>query len=313
MSNFDLRVRLGDIELKNPVVTASGTFTYQDSGSFYDIEELGAVTTKGVAPIPWDGNSTPRIAESYGGMLNSVGLQNPGIDAFITGELNMLEKSDVKVIVNVVGTSITDYVQVVEKLEHTKADILEINISCPNVDKGGMSFGVDPKMAAAITKAIRQATTKPIFVKLTPNVTDITEVAKAVEDEGADGISMINTLLGMKIDVWKKKPVLAKGVGGLSGPCIMPIAVRMVYQVSRAVKIPIIGGGGISSGVDAVEFLMAGAQAVSVGTAALINPTAPIDILNELKAFMKEEGYNSIEEIHQAFAREGERSYGQNV
>lgn len=313
MSNIDLRVKLGDIELKNPVVTASGTFTYQDSGSFYDVEALGAVTTKGVAPIPWDGNSTPRIAESYGGMLNSVGLQNPGIDAFIAGELAMIEGREVKVIVNVVGTSIRDYVGVVERLEHTKADILEINISCPNVDKGGMSFGVDPKMAAAITRAVRQATTKPIFVKLTPNVTDITEVAKAVEYEGADGISMINTLLGMKIDVWKKKPVLAKVMGGLSGPCIMPIAVRMVYQVSGAVKIPIIGGGGIATGIDAVEFIMAGAKAVSVGTAALINPTAPIDILNELKTFMKEEGYNSIEAIHQGFATERERGYGRKV
>ncbi len=310
MNNIDLTIKLGNVELKNPIVTASGTFTYQDSSSFYDIQRLGAVTTKGVAPNPWKGNSTPRIAETYGGMLNSVGLQNPGVDSFIPGELKMLEKENVVVIVNVVGTSINDYLDVVRKLNHTKADIIEINISCPNVDKGGMSFGVDPKMAATITKAVRQTTKKPLFVKLTPNVTDIVEIAKAVEDEGADGISMINTVLGMKIDVRRKRPVLAKELGGLSGPCIMPIAVRMVYQVSKAVKIPIIGGGGISSGVDAVEFLMAGAQAVSIGTAALVNPTAPINILNQLRSFMEEEGYKSIDEIHKGFINERERYYG---
>lgn len=310
MNNIDLRVKLGNIELKNPLVTASGTFTCKDSGSFYNIEELGGVTTKGVAPIPWDGNKSPRVAESYGGMLNSVGLQNPGVESFIGGELKELEGKKLAVIVNVVGSSISDYIQVVSRLDDTKADILEINISCPNVDKGGMSFGVDPVMAAKITKAVRKTTNKPIFIKLTPNVTDITEVAKAVEAAGADGISMINTLLGMKIDVRKKKPVLAKEMGGLSGPCIMPIAVRMVYQVSQAVKIPIIGGGGISSGLDAVEFIMAGAQAVSVGTAALVNPTAPIDILHGLKTFMIDEGYKTVGEIHESFKNEREKYYG---
>lgn len=313
MSKIDLSVKLGCVELKNPIITASGTFTYEDSSAFYDIEKLGAVTTKGVAPIHWSGNSTPRIAETYGGMLNSVGLQNPGVNAFVAQELSVLEKKDVVVIVNVVGASIEDYVKVVERLDETKADILEINISCPNVDKGGMSFGVDPWMAANIIKAVRKTTSKPIFVKLTPNVTDITEIARAVESQGADGISMINTLLGMKIDVHKKQPVLAKTMGGLSGPCIMPIAVRMVYQVRQAVKIPIIGGGGITSGLDAAEFIMAGARAVSVGTAALINPTAPIEILKELKVFMEEEGYNSVEEIYQGFTMERERHHGQNV
>lgn len=309
MNKIDLRVKLGAIELKNPIVTASGTFTCEDSGSFYDIEKLGAVTSKGVALVPWDGNSTPRIAETYGGMLNSVGLQNPGVEAFKVQELQKLEKKDVVVIVNVVGTSLDDYVRVVERLEDTNADILEINISCPNVSQGGLLFGIDPKMAAKITRAVRQKTRKSIFIKLTPNVTDITEVARAVEGEGADGISMINTMLGMKIDVYKRKPVLAKGMGGLSGPCIMPIAVRMVYQVHQAINLPIIGGGGITSGLDAVEFLMAGAQAISVGTAALVDPRAPIKILDELKEFMKKENYNSIEEIRQGFLKEMESGY----
>lgn len=313
MNRINLGVRLGMVELKNPIITASGTFTYEDSSSFYDIETLGGVTTKGVASVPWAGNMTPRIAETYGGMLNSIGLQNPGVNHFVNQELKQLEKRDVAVIVNVVGTSIEEYVKVVEVLDKTEADILEINISCPNIDKGGMSFGIEPVMAGQITRAIRRKTGKPIFIKLTPNAGDITEVARAVESEGADGISMINTILGMKIDVRRRKPVLEKVIGGLSGPCIMPIAVRMIYQVRQAVKIPIIGGGGITSGLDAAEFLMAGAQAVSVGTAALINPTAPIEILEELKVFMEEEGYSSVEEIYQAFEMERERCYGQSI
>lgn len=313
MNKIDMRIKLGALELKNPIVTASGTFTCEDSGSFYNIEDLGGVTTKGVAPLPWGGNNSPRIAETYGGMLNSVGLQNPGVEEFIKKELDLLSKKNVLIISNVVGSSLEDYIKVVEELDKTSADILEINISCPNVDKGGMSFGVDPQMAAKITRAVKARTKKPVFIKLTPNVTDITEIAKSVESEGADGISMINTVLGMKIDVYKKKPVLAKVMGGLSGPCIMPIALRMVYQVRQAVGIPIIGGGGVSSGRDAVEFLMAGAQAVSVGTAALVNPIAPINILNELRDFMVKEGYSSVEEIREKFIEEGERCYGEDI
>ncbi len=293
----DLSVMLAGVRLDNPITTASGTFSARESGEFYDINELGAMITKGVAPELWEGNPTPRIAETHGGMLNSVGLQNPGVDAFIQEELPYLKTFRTKIIVNVVGKSIGEYRTVVEKLSDTDVDMLEINISCPNIKEGGISFGADPKMAAEITREIRKSTGKPIIMKLTPNVTDIAEIAKAAEWEGADGISLINTLLGMRIDVHTKKPVLWNRMGGLSGPAIKPVAVRMVYQVRRAVKLPIIGLGGIMTGEDAAEFLMAGADAVSVGTAALVDPAAPVRIKRELIEFMEKYGYQNLQQI----------------
>lgn len=297
---LDLRVDLAGITLENPITTASGTFSARDSGEFYDINELGAVVTKGVSIVPWEGNPTPRIAETYGGMLNSVGLQNPGVDAFIREEVTYLRKFRTKIIANVVGKTIEEYCQAVEELSESEVDLLEVNISCPNIKEGGISFGANPKMAAEITKEVKKVSKKPILMKLTPNVTDITEIAKAVEAAGADGISMINTLLGMKIDIHRKKPVLWNTMGGFSGPAIKPVAVRMVYQVRRAVEIPILGLGGIMTGEDAVEFLMAGANAVSVGTAALVDPTAPVRIKNELIAFMNQNGYTNIQQIREA-------------
>lgn len=301
MSQIDLSVKIAGVTLKNPITTASGTFSAHESGEFYDLSELGAMITKGVANIPWEGNNTPRIAETYGGMLNSVGLQNPGIDYFIEHELPYLKQFDTKVIVNVAGRSIEDYCEVAEKLSDTEVDMLEVNISCPNVKKGGIGFGTHSEMAAKVTQEVRKVSKKPIIIKLTPNVTDITEIAKAVEAEGADAVSLINTLLGMKIDVHKRKPVLANKMGGFSGPAIKPVAVRMVYQVRRAVKIPIIGLGGIMTGEDVVEFIMAGADVVSIGTAAFANPTAPVDIKRELIAYMERYGFKTLQEIREAF------------
>lgn len=297
----DLRVSIAGVTLDNPITTASGTFSARESGAFYDINELGAMITKGVAPEPWMGNPTPRIAETCGGMLNSVGLQNPGVDAFIREELPYLKTFRPKLIVNVVGKTIDEYCAVAGKLDDTDADLLEINISCPNIKEGGISFGADPRMAAEITRAVKKTTGKPVIMKLTPNVTDIAEIARAVESEGADGVSLINTLLGMRIDVHNRKPVLWNRMGGLSGPAVKPIAVRMVYQVRRAVKIPIIGLGGIMTGEDAAEFLMAGADAVSVGTAALVDPTAPLRIKKELIEFMDHYGYRNLQQIREAF------------
>nr|WP_315020789.1 dihydroorotate dehydrogenase [uncultured Aminipila sp.] len=301
MNSLDLRVNFAGVTLKNPITTASGTFSARESGEFYDISQLGAVITKGVASVPWAGNPTPRIAEAYGGMMNAVGLQNPGVEAFIENELSYLKNFDTQVIANVAGRTIEEYCAVVEKLNETDIAMLEINISCPNVKKGGIGFGTNPKMAGEVTRAVKAITKKPIIIKLTPNVTDITEIAKAVEAEGADGVSLINTLLGMKIDVQRKKPVLANVMGGFSGPAVKPVAVRMVYQVRKAVSIPIVGLGGIMTGEDAAEFIMAGADLVSVGTAALVNPTAPIDILEELKIYMQEQGFKTIDEIRDAF------------
>lgn len=301
MSNLDLSVNLCGITLKNPITTASGTFSAKESGEFYDLNQLGAMITKGVASVPWDGNPTPRIAETYGGMINAVGLQNPGIDYFIKEELPYLSQFDTSVIVNVAGRTIEEYCTVVEKLNDTNIQMMEINISCPNVKEGGIGFGTSTQMAGAVTKAVKAVSKKPIIIKLTPNVTDITEIAKAVEAEGADCISLINTLLGMKIDVHRKKPVVWNKMGGFSGPAIKPVAVRMVYQVRRAVNIPIIGLGGITTGEDVVEFLMAGADAVSIGTAALVNPTAPVDILRELESYMQNYGFKNIRQIKEAF------------
>lgn len=298
---IDLSVKIAGVELKNPITTASGTFSPHDSSEFYDLSELGAMITKGVANIPWDGNAVPRIAETYGGMLNAVGLQNPGIDYFIEHELPFAKQFDTKVIVNVAGRSIEDYCEVVERLADTDVDMLEVNISCPNVKKGGIGFGTDPSLAAEVTKQVKRVAKQPVIIKLTPNVTDITEIAKAVEAEGADAVSLINTLLGMRIDVHKQRPILANKMGGFSGPSIKPVAVRMVYQVRRAVNIPIIGLGGIMTGEDVAEFILAGADAVSIGTAAFANPTAPVDIKNELVAYMEQYGFKNLQELREAF------------
>ncbi len=301
MNNLDLSVNIAGVTLKNPITTASGTFSAKDSSEFYDLSKLGGVITKGVASEPWEGNATPRIAETYGGMLNAVGLQNPGIDEFIASELSYLRDFDTKVIANVAGRTIEEYCAVVDKLNDTDIAMMEINISCPNVKKGGIGFGTDPKMAAEVTRAVKSVAKKPIIIKLTPNVTDICEIAKAVEAEGADAVSLINTLLGMKIDVNKGKAILANTMGGFSGPAIKPVAVRMVYQVRRAISLPIIGLGGIMTGEDVAEFIMAGADAVSIGTAALVNPTAPVDILEEFKAYMIEQNFSNIKQIRDAF------------
>ena len=301
MSSKDLRVNIAGVEWKNPITTASGTFSARESSAFYDLSRLGAVTTKGVADVPWMGNPTPRIAETYGGMLNAVGLQNPGVEAYMKEELPYLKKYDTRVIANVAGHSIEEYCAVVERLNETDIDMFEINISCPNVKQGGIGFGTDLVLAEQVTRAVKDIAKKPVIIKLTPNVTDITEIARAVEAGGADAISMINTLLGMRIDVRKGKLVLANKTGGFSGPAVKPVAVRMVYQVRRAVNVPIIGLGGISTGEDVAEFLMAGADAVAIGTAALVNPTAPVDILEQFETYMDEMGFKTIADVKNAF------------
>lgn len=301
MTKVDLSVNFAGLQMKNPVTTASGTFAARESGEFYDISRLGAVITKGVAAEPWQGNPTPRIAETYGGMLNAVGLQNPGAEEYIKKELGYLKDFDVPVIANLAGHSIEEYCAVTEKLNDTNVAMYELNISCPNVKQGGIGFGTDPKMAAEVTEAVKKVSKKPLIVKLTPNVTDITAIAKAVEDAGADAVSLINTLLGMRIDLKAKRPLLANGTGGFSGPAVKPVAIRMVYQVSRAISLPILGLGGIMTGEDAAEFLMAGADAVAVGTAALVNPTAPVDVVEGLRAFMEREGYQNIAALKAAF------------
>jgi dihydroorotate dehydrogenase (NAD+) catalytic subunit len=275
-------IRICGIEWKNPVTTAAGTFAVS-ANSAYDLNALGAITTKGVSSVPWAGNPTPRIAETYGGMLNAVGLENPGVDAYINEELKQLKEMGVIVIANVAGHSTEEYLEVVRKLDLTDVDMLELNVSCPNVKEGGMAFGTDAHAVAALTDEAKKLTGKPVIVKLSPNVTDITEIAAAAEQAGADALSLINTLLGMRIDIKTGKPILANTTGGLSGPAIKPVAIRMVYQVARRVTIPIIGMGGIMTGKDALEFLQAGATAVAVGTAALIDPSAPARIAAELE------------------------------
>ena len=301
MTKVDLSVNFAGLQMKNPVTTASGTFAARESGEFYDISRLGAVITKGVAAEPWQGNPTPRIAETYGGMLNAVGLQNPGAEEYIKKELGYLKDFDVPVIANLAGHSIEEYCAVTEMLNDTDVAMYELNISCPNVKLGGIGFGTDPKMAAEVTEAVKKVSRKPLIVKLTPNVTDITAIAKAVESAGADAVSLINTLLGMRIDLRSKRPLLANGTGGFSGPAVKPVAIRMVYQVRRAISLPILGLGGIMTGEDAAEFLMAGADAVAVGTAALVNPTAPVDVVEGLRAFMEREGYENIAALKAAF------------
>ena len=295
---MNTKVTAAGVTFKNPILTASGTFgAGEEYSQFVDLNRLGGVITKGVSNVPWEGNPTPRIAEVYGGMLNAIGLQNPGVDVLIKRDLPFLKKYDTKVIVNVGGKSGYDYLEVVEKLNDQPVDLLEINISCPNVKQGGIAFGQAPNMAAHITQEIRKKSNKPVIIKLSPNVTNIAEMAKAVEAAGADVISLINTLTGMKIDVKKRRFVLANKTGGLSGPAVHPIAVRMVYEAAQAVKIPIIGMGGVMSAEDALELMLAGASVVAVGTANFTNPTATIDIMNDIRQFMLTEGIQDINEL----------------
>lgn len=293
-----LEVNFAGLTFANPVTTASGTFgSGLEYSEFVNLDKLGAVTTKGVANVPWPGNATPRIAETHGGMLNAIGLQNPGIDVMIERDLPFLHEKGARIIVNVCGRSKEDYVEVVERLAEEDVDMLEINISCPNVKAGGIAFGQKPDMAEDITKAVKKVAKQPIIMKLSPNVTDITEMARAVEAGGADGVSLINTLTGMKIDVNRKTFAIANQTGGMSGPCVKPVAVRMVYQVANAVKIPILGMGGIQNTEDALEFLMAGATMVAVGTANFFNPYATSEIIDGLAAYVEKENLNSIMDI----------------
>lgn len=295
---MNLSVNIAGVTMKNPVTTGSGTFgSGEEFSEFVDLSALGAVTTKGVANVPWPGNPTPRIAEVYGGMLNAIGLQNPGIDVIIERDLPMLQKAGAAVIVNVCGKSEKDYVEVVERLSDQPVDLLEINVSCPNVKEGGIAFGQDPKALHHITKEVKAKAKQPIIMKLSPNVTDITEMAKAAVDAGTDGLSLINTLTGMKIDIEKRDFVLANKTGGMSGPAIKPVALRMVYQVANAVDVPIIGMGGISTAEDALEFIMAGATAVSVGTANFMNPAATIDVIEGIKDYMRRHQIEDIQEL----------------
>ena len=295
---MNLSVNIAGVTTKNPVTTGSGTFgSGEEFSEFVDLSALGAVTTKGVANVPWPGNPTPRIAEVYGGMLNAIGLQNPGIDVMIERDLPMLQKAGAAVIVNVCGKSEKDYVEVVERLSDQPVDLLEINVSCPNVKEGGIAFGQDPKALHHITKEVKAKAKQPIIMKLSPNVTDITEMARAAVDAGTDGLSLINTLTGMKIDIEKRDFVLANKTGGMSGPAIKPVALRMVYQVANAVDVPIIGMGGISTAEDALEFIMAGATAVSVGTANFMNPAATIDVIEGIKDYMKRHQIEDIQEL----------------
>ncbi|MDO5337081.1 MAG: dihydroorotate dehydrogenase [Eubacteriales bacterium] len=292
---MNMKVQIAGVELKNPVMTASGTFgSGQEYSEFVDLNALGAVVTKGVANVPWPGNPTPRITETYGGMLNAIGLQNPGIDVFCRRDIPFLKKYDTKIIVNVCGKTTEDYCEVVERLADEPVDMLEINISCPNVKEGGIAFGQDPKAVEAITAAVKKKARQPVIMKLSPNVADITETARAAEAGGADVLSLINTLTGMKIDINRRTFALANKTGGMSGPAIKPIAVRMVYQTAQAVKLPIIGMGGIQSAEDALEFLMAGATAVSVGTANFHNPCATIEIIEGMRQFMEDKGVKDI-------------------
>ena len=285
---INTKVTLAGVELKNPVMTASGTFgSGAEYSEFVDLNKLGGVVTKGVANVPWPGNPTPRVTETASGMLNAIGLQNPGIDLFCRRDIPFLKQYDTKIIVNVCGKTASDYIEVVERLAEQPVDMLEINISCPNVKEGGIAFGQNAASVEEITKEVKKYARQPVIMKLSPNVTDITEMAKAAEAGGADVISLINTLTGMKIDVNRRKFALANRTGGMSGPAVHPIAVRMVYQAAQAVNIPIIGMGGVQSTEDALELILAGATAVSVGTANFTNPTATIDIINGIRLYGK--------------------------
>ena len=291
-------VTIAGVTFKNPVMTASGTFgSGMEYGDFVDLNRLGAVVTKGVANVPWPGNPTPRVAEVYGGMLNAIGLQNPGIDVFLKRDIPFLQHYDTKIIVNVCGKTVEDYLEVVEKLNDSAADMLEINVSCPNVKEGAIAFGQRADCLFDITSKIKNEARKPIIMKLSPNVTDITEMAKAAEAAGADAISLINTITGMKIDIHKRTFALANRTGGMSGPAIKPVAVRMVYQASHAVKIPVIGMGGIATAEDAIEFLLAGATAVSVGAVNFMNPYATVEIIEGIEQYMTKYGVEDIQEL----------------
>lgn len=295
---MNTKVKLAGVTLKNPVMTASGTFgSGAEYAEFVDLNKLGAVVTKGVANVPWEGNPTPRIAETYGGMLNAVGLQNPGIDLFVERDIPFLTKYDTKIIVNVCGRTTEDYCEVVRRLAEQPVDMLEINISCPNVEEGGIAFGQNPKSVEAITKEVKKYAKQPIIMKLSPNVTDIAEMAKAAEAGGADALSLINTITGMKIDIHRRTFALANKTGGLSGPAIHPVAVRMVYQTAQAVQIPIIGMGGISTAEDALEMILAGATAVAVGTANFHNPLVTMEIVKGIREYMEQNGVEDIGEL----------------
>lgn len=293
---MNTKVTIAGVEFKNPVMTASGTFgSGMEYGEFVDLNKLGAVVTKGVANVPWQGNPTPRVAETYGGMLNAIGLQNPGVDVFIERDLKFLEDYDTRVIVNVCGKSVEDYVEVVEKLgDEKRVDMLEINVSCPNVKEGAIAFGQKPDALMNITSEIKKKAKQPVIMKLSPNVTDIAEMAKAAEAAGADAVSLINTLTGMKIDIDRRCFALANKTGGLSGPAIRPVALRMVYQAAQAVRIPIIGMGGIAGAEDALEFILAGASAVSIGAMNFVNPYATVETVRGIEEYMEK---NAIDDI----------------
>ena len=295
---MNTEVKIAGVTFKNPVMTASGTFgSGMEYSDFVDLNRLGAVVTKGVANVPWEGNSTPRVAEVYGGMLNAIGLQNPGIDVFMERDLEFLKNYDTNVIVNVCGKTVEDYLEVVERLSDTSVSMLEINVSCPNVKEGAIAFGQKVDSLYDITSQIKKKARQPVIMKLSPNVTDITELAKAAEAAGADALSMINTITGMKIDIHRKKFVLANKTGGMSGPAVKPVAVRMVYQTAQAVKIPIIGMGGIGSAEDAIEFLLAGASAVAVGAMNFVNPYTTVEVVEGIEAYMKQYGIENVTEL----------------
>ena len=295
---MNTKVTIAGVTLNTPVMTASGTFgSGMEYSDFVDLNRLGAVVTKGVANVPWPGNPTPRVAETYGGMLNAIGLQNPGIDVFAQRDIPFLQKYDTKIIVNVCGKTVEDYLEVVERLGDETVDMLEINVSCPNVKEGAIAFGQKADCLYDITSQIKQKAKQPVIMKLSPNVTDITEMAKAAEAAGADALSMINTITGMKIDIHKRKFALANKTGGLSGPAIKPVAVRMVYQASHAVKIPIIGMGGIANAEDAIEFLLAGASAVAVGAMNFVNPYTTIEVVEGIEEYMKQYGIENVTDL----------------
>ena len=295
---MNMSVNIAGVEWKNPVTVASGTFgSGAEFVDFVDLNKLGAVTTKGVANVPWPGNPTPRVAETYGGMMNAIGLQNPGIDLFCERDIPFLKQYDTKIIVNVCGHAPEEYFAVVERLADEPIDMMEINISCPNVNAGFLAFGQDPKQVEKLTAQIKKLAKQPVIMKLTPNVTDITEIARAAEAGGADAVSLINTLTGMKIDIHRKTFAVANKTAGVSGPAIHPIAVRMVYQVANAIKLPIIGMGGISNADDAIEMILAGASAVSVGTANFHNPAVTMEVIDGIEKYMKRYGFNSVAEM----------------
>lgn len=298
MSKADLRVKIGELQLKNPIITASGTFGFgREYGKYYDINKLGAITTKGITLKSRGGNPTPRIAETSAGIINSVGLENPGIEGFIKEDLPYLQKLSISTIVNISGNTIEEYALMAKRLKNSKIAAIEVNVSCPNVKKGGLNFGTQPQSVYDVTKAVRKNWERTLIIKLTPNVTSISDIALAAQEAGADGVSLINTLMAMDIDIYRKKPVLGNKIGGLSGPAVLPIALRMVYEVAKSVDIPIIGMGGIMNTEDAIKFLLAGASAIAIGTANFIDPLAPLKILQGIEEYMQDNSYETMQEI----------------